>query len=134
MKYILDTKGQDELIAAMKATPGKVEVAANKALHTTGGKEVSMAIIGFMPKSDRNKKHAKDGNALNQEDLNLGFRIYARGGAARNKGSYGYLVFPNEGRGRSNPVARKFFEEGLESREDKLILIVLDALAEGTKI
>lgn len=134
MKYILDTKGQDELIAAMKATPGKVEVAANKALHTTGGKEVSMAIIGFMPRSNRNKKHAKDGDALNQEDLNLGFRIYARGGAARNKGSYGYLVFPNEGRGRSNPVARKFFEEGLESREDKLILIVLDALAEGTKI
>lgn len=134
MKYTLDTKGQDDLIKAMEATPRKVEATANKVLHTTGGKEVSMAIIGFMPRSNRNKKHAKDGDALNQEDLNLGFRIYARGGAARNKGSYGYLVFPNEGRGRSNPVARKFFEEGLESREDKLILIVLDALAEGTKI
>ena len=29
--------------------------------------------------------------------MNLGFRILARGGATNKKGSFGYLVFPNEG-------------------------------------
>lgn len=134
MNYVLDIKGQNDLIKAMEATPRKVEATANKVLHMTGGKEVSMAIIGFMPRSNRTKKHARDGNALKQEDINLGFRIYARGGAANNKGSFGYLVFPNEGRGRSNPVAKRFFEQGLESKENTLIQIVLDALTEGTKI
>lgn len=93
-----------------------------------------MAIIGFMPRSDRTKKHAKDSKPLDQEDINLGFRIFAKGGAAKNKGSFGYLVFPNEGRGPSNPIAQEFFEQGLESRLDKLTLIVLEALEEGIKL
>lgn len=134
MKFESKTHGQDELMQAMEKVPKRSEEIINKVLHSSGGKEVSMAIIGFMPRSDRTKKHAKDSKPLEQEDINLGFRIFAKGGAAKNKGSFGYLVFPNEGRGPSNPVAQEFFEQGLESRLDKLTLIVLEALEEGIKL
>lgn len=134
MKFESKTHGQEELIQAMEKVPKRSEELINKALHSSGGKEVSMAIVGFMPRSDRNKKHAKDSNPLKQEDINLGFRIFAKGGAAKNKGSFGYLVFPNEGRGRKNPIAQEFFQEGLESRLDKLTQIVLEALEEGIKL
>lgn len=134
MRYDINSKGQDDLIKAMQKIPDKTEGLINKTLHTSGGKEVSMAIIGFMPRSDKNKKHAKDSNSLKQDDINLGFRIYARGGAASNKGSYGYLVFPNDGRGYKNPVAQGFFEKGLDSKMEKLTQIVLEALEEGIKL
>jgi len=134
MKYDVTPKGQDDLIKAMQKVPERTEELINKALHSSGGKEVSMAIIGFMPKSSRNKKHAKESNSLKQDDLNLGFRIYPRGGAARNKGSFGYLVFPNDGRGVKNPIAQGFFEKGLESKMDRLTKIVLEALEEGVKL
>jgi hypothetical protein len=134
MKYDVNTKGQDELILAMQKTPERTEEIINKVLHGSGGKEVSMAIIGFMPRSGRSKKHAKDSNSLKQEDINLGFRIFPKGGAASNKGSFGYLVFPNEGRGNKNPVAQEFFGRGLESKEDRLTQIVLEALEQGIKL
>ena len=86
------------------------------------------AIIGFMPVSKREKRHAKHSNPLKERMFNLGFDIVAKGGAAKNKGSFGYLVFPNEGRGPHNPVAQEFFERGLASREEIILDYVIDEL------
>jgi len=134
LNYDLNIKGQEEILKAMQRTSEKAESEINKVLHSQGGKEVSQSIIGFMPISDRNKKHAKTSNSLRQKDINLGFQILARGGAAKNKNSFGYLVFPNEGRGRSNPVAQSFFETGLESKETYLTRLMLDALELAAQI
>lgn len=124
----LDYSGSQRLVEAMSRIPSKSEEVVNKVLKDRGAKEVIQAIIGFMPVSKRNKKHAKFSNPLKEVMFNLGFDVIAKGGAAKNKGSYGYLVFPNEGRGSNNPVAQQFFEEGLASREDIILDYVIDEL------
>lgn len=127
-KATLDFSGSTRLLEAMKKVPEVSERVVNDVLKSRGTKEVMQAIIGFMPVSKRDKKHAKFSNPLKEVMFNLGFDIVAKGGAAKNKGSFGYLVFPNEGRGPHNPVAQAFFERGLESREDIILDYVIDEL------
>lgn len=134
LRFELNDSQIQELENAMKKVPENVEQKVNSILHGKGCKEMMQSIIGFMPVSNRNKKHAKNSNPLGKEDINLGFRIFAKGGAANKKGSFGYLVFPNEGRGSSNPVAQKFFERGMESSSDRIMSDLLKALEEGAEI
>lgn len=127
-KATLDFSGSTRLLEAMKKVPEVSERVVNDVLKSRGTKEVMQAIIGFMPVSKRDKKHAKFSNPLKEVMFNLGFDIVAKGGAAKNKASFGYLVFPNEGRGPHNPVAQAFFERGLESREEIILDYVIDEL------
>ncbi|HEM3508247.1 TPA: hypothetical protein U1B31_002142, partial [Streptococcus suis] len=113
---------------AMAKIPSKSEEVVNRVLLVRGTKEVMQSIIGFMPISKREKRHAKYSNPLKERMFNLGFDIVAKGGAAKNKGSFGYLVFPNEGRGTHNPIAQAFFERGLASREEIILDYVIDEL------
>ena len=127
-KATLDFSGSTKLAEAMAKIPSKSEEVVNRVLLVRGTKEVMQAIIGFMPVSKREKRHAKHSNPLKERMFNLGFDIVAKGGAAKNKGSFGYLVFPNEGRGPHNPVAQEFFERGLASREEIILDYVIDEL------
>ncbi|MGT2682992.1 hypothetical protein [Streptococcus porci] len=127
-KATLDFSGSQRLAEAMVKIPNKSEEVVNRVLKNKGTKEVMQGIVGFMPVSDRNKKHAKFSNPLKERIFNLGFDIVARGGAANKRGSFGYLVFPNEGRGPHNPIAQAFFERGLSDREDIVFDYVLDEL------
>ncbi|QPO27014.1 hypothetical protein [Streptococcus suis] len=127
-KATLDFSGSTKLAEAMAKIPSKSEEVVNRVLLVRGTKEVMQAIIGFMPVSKREKKHAKYSNPLKERMFNLGFDIVAKGGAAMNKGSFGYLVFPNEGRGTHNPIAQAFFERGLASREEIILDYVIDEL------
>lgn len=127
-KATLDFSRSEKLAEAMAKIPNESEKAVNRVLKSHGTKEVIQGIIGFMPVSKRDKKHAKYSNPLKEKMFNLGFDIVAKGGAAKNKNSFGYLVFPNEGRGPHNIVAQEFFERGLESREDIILDYVIDEL------
>lgn len=125
--FNVDFKRLTQLKEAMLKIPDRSEAVLNKYLHERGGDIVLKSILSLTPNSGRDKsrwsnhkKHAKESNPYKQDSFNLGFRIYARGGAANNQGSFGYLVFPNEGRGPSNPIAQEFFQKGLEAKEDKL--------------
>ena len=127
----IDFEGSSRLEEAMLKIPEKSEEVINNVLKSKGTKEVMQGIIGFMPVSDREKKHAKYSNSLKERLFNLGFDIVARGGAANKKGSFGYLVFPNEGQGPHNKVAQEFFQKGLAEREE----VVLDlAIAELVRV
>lgn len=135
MRTEIKITGNDEILRLMKEAPDNVEREVNAVLHKQGGKEISQSIIGFMPISKRDKSnwrqnssHAKTSNSLSQTKLNLAVQIYAKGGASYSKGSFGYLVFPNEGRGRSNPVSQQFFEKGLEAKEQTVIDLLIKAL------
>ncbi|HDR4840249.1 TPA: hypothetical protein QCR21_006057, partial [Bacillus cereus] len=44
-----------------------------------------------------------------------------RGGAANKKGSFGYLVFPNEGRGSHNPLEQRFAERGIVNARPRIL-------------
>lgn len=133
-RYDINFNNSKKLEEALKKSVVNLEPKINEYLHVKGSKQVMQAIIGFMPVSNRNKKHAKNSNPLKIQDLNLGFEVYAKGGAANKNGSFGYLVFPDEGRGTSNPVAQRFFEEGLKSKEDILFKDIMKIIEEQLKI
>lgn len=117
---------------AMTRLPGKSEELANKVIHNQGTKEMIQRITGFMPIGVRkNDRHAALSNSLKDSTFNLGFEVYARGGAANTNNSFGYLVFPNEGRGKRNPVAQQFFEKGAEKANEKILTDVLQALEDA---
>lgn len=116
----------------MMRLPNKMEPTINNILHTDGIRIATEEITKLIPVSKskwsvRNKTHAKNSNWSKSEKLNLGFKIMARGGAANKKGSFGYLVFPNEGRGSHNLIDQRFAERGIQNATQK----ILDKLHKG---
>lgn len=69
----------------------------------------------------RDKIHARNLVWHKKELGNLSVTIKSKGGAANRRGSLGYLVFPDEGRGSSNPVAHRFMARGLEEGTPELV-------------
>lgn len=106
--------------------PGKMEEVINKTLHFEGISIATNEITEEIPLSRqrgrfRHKNHAKTSNWSRSEKHNLGFTIKTKGGAANRSGSFGYLVFPNEGRGAHNPLEQRFMEKGLEKAVPKIL-------------
>lgn len=67
-------------------------------------------------------RHARTHKSLLDKRLFLGFYIRERN--ARTIGNwreYGYLIFPEEGRGYTNPTAQRFFERGVERHEPIIV-------------
>lgn len=120
-RYEIDYSEVDALQEKFKLIPENVENIINSYLHVEGAKKVADEITPFIRVSRKNKRHAKLSKWWRIKPENLGFTIVARGGAAKNKGSFGYLVFPNQGRGPRNPQEQRFFERGLERAAPKVL-------------
>jgi hypothetical protein len=126
VRFELDYEEIARLEKKMAQLPGKMEGAVNEVLHTDGIRIATEEITKLIPVSrrnnrTRNKIHAKTSKWSTSERHNLGFTIKSKGGAANKKGSFGYLVFPNEGRGAHNPIAHHFMEKGLEAATPKIL-------------
>jgi hypothetical protein len=111
--------------------PKKLEAVVNETLHTDGVEIATEEITKLIPNSQwknrrLTKAHARTSKWSKSENHNLGFTIKSRGGAANKRGSYGYLVFPNEGRGSHNPLEQRFMERGIKNATPK----ILDKLSE----
>ncbi|UFU00368.1 hypothetical protein KO561_05325 [Radiobacillus kanasensis] len=115
VKYEVDYKAIEQIEEKFKKIPNNIEGIINSYLHNEGAAKTVKHITHLMPISIRDKRHARNSKWWKIEDFNLGFTVKARGGAASNPGSFGYLVFPNEGRGPHNPLEQRFMEGGLES-------------------
>lgn len=113
-KYEFRYEDSQQIEAWFKQHGQAVEDITNDYLDQKGSKEIIDSIIEFMPVSKRNKKHAKHSNPLKKQMINLGVIILS-------KPKYGYLVFPNEGRGFRNPIAQHFAEKGLEKASGPII-------------
>ncbi|MHA7139796.1 hypothetical protein ACRTEV_21430 [Rossellomorea arthrocnemi] len=113
VRFQFDYREVDALLEKFKRLPDNVEKTINSVLHSFGVKEVVKHITQDMPMSRGDKRHAKLSDWSKSENGNLEFTIKAKGGAANKPGSFGYLVFPNEGRGPSNPLEQRFMESGL---------------------
>lgn len=133
VEFKLETNKSEKLAKAMANVADQSEVLVNKVLKLKGTKEMIQSIIGFMPVSNKKGSHAKFSNPLTFRMLNLGFIITTKGGAANRPGSFGYLVFPNEGRGPHNLIAQEFFEKGAESASDQILDDVILALEDAHK-
>ena len=124
VRYELDYSEVEKLEEKFRAVPDNIENIINGVLHKDGIKVTTTAITEEMPVSNRTKKHAKYSKWSRSTKENLGFVIKARGGASNKKGSYGYLVFPNEGRGPHNPLEQRFMEEGLEKSTPEVLRLL----------
>lgn len=123
MKYEIDFKDVQILEEKIKQLPNVAETEINKVLHTDGIELVEKHVTRLIPVSKRKKntpwylqnrktKHARDTDWSKNEKENLGFTVKTKGGAANNKGSFGYLVFPDQGRGQPE---QNFTERGAEN-------------------
>ena len=131
--YISGIEHIEALKAHMARIPSMSEDIANRFLHDTAAPAAQRDITSVIPVSNRNyktKKHAKTSNPLEIDEKNLGFAIRARGGAANKKGSFGYLVFPNEGIGPHNLFAHEFFQGGLDRASDDFIPKLINTLVQ----
>jgi hypothetical protein len=126
IRFELDYEEIERLEQKMKQLPDKMEKVVNETLHTDGVEIATEEITSLIPNSKwRNKgidkTHARTSKWSKSESHNLGFTIKSKGGAANKKGSFGYLVFPNEGRGSSNPLEQRFMEKGMKKATPRII-------------
>lgn len=121
VKYDVDYGAIQRLNEAIGRLPGKAEDTINKVLKKSGGKLIVSNITPLIPVSKRNKTHASQSKWSKQENSNLSVSVKSAGGAANKKGSFGYLVFPNEGRGNKNKHAQYFMEDGLDQATPEVV-------------
>lgn len=132
VEYTIDYSEVEKLQKKMERIPGNVENLINSYLHKEGNVETVTDITELIkisrptPGAKEHRPHAKTSKWYKVDPLNLGFVVKSRGGAANKPRSFGYLVFPNEGRGPRNPVEQRFMERGLE----KSISPILEELHE----
>ncbi len=133
VKYEVDYSEVKKLQEKFKKIPDEVEKIINDFLHKTGVEIATRDITQFIPVSSEEKIHAKTSKWSKSENHNLGFTIKAKGGAASNKGSFGYLVFPNEGRGPHNPFEQRFMERGMKKATSTIIEILNEKIDQKIK-
>ena len=127
VQYQIDYEQMLALEQKMANYAGDVEKAVNGVIHERGAKLIIMNIIGFMPRSKGPGPHAKDSRrSMRSVPHNLGVLI-------TEGNQFGYLVFPEMGIGRRNPVAQEFMIEGLAKSEDTIFQWIVEAL-ESTPI
>lgn len=128
MRGLVEFDDLTRLHDRIRQFPSRAEKAVNKAMHSEGIKVVTEEMTNLIPVSKRKKKHAKDSRWYKHETGNLEFVVKSRGGAANKKGSFGYLVFPDEGRGTKNPVAQDFSGRSLQKSIPKVLQKIHGAL------
>lgn len=128
MRGLIEYDDLANLNDRLRQFPNRAEEAVNKALHTDGVKIVTEEMTNLIPISKRQKKHAKDSRWYTHKTGNLEFIVKSKGGAANKKGSFGYLVFPDEGRGPNNPTAQNFSARSIQKSTPKVLQKIHGAL------
>lgn len=126
VRFEVDSKDIERLEQKIAKLPNRMEKEINNVLHTDGVKILAEEVTNELPVSTwrgmiRPKNHARLSKWWKPELENLGFVVKTKGGAASNKGSFGYLVFPDQGRGPFNPVEQRFSEHGLRKATPKIM-------------
>lgn len=137
-EYKFDFSDLEKLEEKLMQIPTNTEKIINSVLHKTGVKVAVDKITNRMPvsrpKRQRlSKRHAKHSKWSKHEKGNLEFTIKAKGGAANRPGSFGYLVFPNDGRGPYNRVAQNFFEEGMDDGTPEILNDLYEKIEKSLK-
>lgn len=121
-KFELRKEDLDKLEHKIGKLQEVAEDEINRVLHKESAENVSKSIQGLINISKKKKgTHAKLGKPFKTETFNLGFFI-------RTYPKYGYLVFPDEGRGIRNKIAQNFTGRGIEKERPKIVNRLLDVL------
>jgi len=118
-----------ELLKRVTRINDKAESALNEILHNFGVDETVDNITNLIPVSAVSKtNHAKFSTWYTKIKANLGFEIIARGKGSKLTSNFGYLVFPDKGLGRNNPLEQRFMERGMEISKPKITDKLTDKL------
>lgn len=121
-KFELKSEDLKALEEKMRQLPNIAEDEINKVLHNETAEKVPKTIQEFINISKKKKgTHAKLGRPFKTEPFNLGFFI-------KTYPKFGYLVFPDEGRGKRNKVAQDFTGKGTKKETPKVVDRLLEVL------
>lgn len=114
--FTLEQNDFNELLKLTQKNGAEVEKIINDYLHNEAPKKIKSSIMGFVPVSDRTKKHAKSSNAFGrQENYNLAVKVMT-------SKEFNYLVFPDEALGTSvRNAPQNFTGRGLEAVTGELL-------------
>lgn len=122
---------EDELQQAMKDYEGDASLIVQQVYKEFASEEIKQDIVGasVFPASGRHfKGHARGAKEtgpklFSQEISGMSLTVIARG-------KWGYLIFPDEGRGKHNPRAHHFMQAGLEKAAPEITERILAKLTE----
>lgn len=119
--FTIESEDLEKLEKNLSRLGNESETAVNEILHEMGAETVTQDVTDLLHVSVKNKQHAKFSKPFETNPINLGFIFRTKGGAAKNKNSFGYLVFPDEGRGPRNPLEQNFAGRGIDKARPKII-------------
>lgn len=132
----LEFKDIEKLEEKLKALSQTAEYEVNNYLWNGGGNILKKQVYANMPRSNKDKSnyknapkvHAKDVESLDKVTFNLGIKVQTHL-KPRSK-DFGYLIFPDEGRGKhqKRKGAQEFFGKALESKTDEVAEGLLEHL------
>lgn len=127
-RFELKSEDLQRLETVLRELPNKGEEEINKVLHKESAEKVIRSIQDLIKVSSWNPKapkkkgtHARYGKPFRIIPFNLGFFI-------RTYPKYGYLVFPDEGRGIRNPVEQNFTGRGIEKERPDVVNRLMEVL------
>lgn len=107
------------------------EPVINNYLHNIGGPNITKSITKFIPRSDRDKIHAKDSNWSEQQNYNLAVNISNSLRGKRGTSFY-YLYYVVTGTGTSAKKGpNDFMKKGLNQEYDNVVNGILDDLSKN---
>ncbi len=124
--YSLESKDIEILQEKLKLLPKKAEYEMNNYFWNTAGDILKKRVIQNLPRSNRNKSnhknspksHAKDVESLDKISFNLGIKVQTK--LKPKSKDFGYLIFPDEGRGKHQSRSQEFFNKALETETENI--------------
>lgn len=94
-------------------------------------KEIKTNISKVLPVSGRKFSGHRTGAKAAGIDRVFQHRVTGLDLIVQTKGQFGYLIFPDEGRGVHNPRAQRFMQRGLDASVDAIVDRCIARLAES---
>lgn len=124
--FTINSEDLQKLQEKVSLLPSTAEYELNNYLWNKGGDTLKKKVMQNMPRSNRNKSnikgaprtHAKDDESLEKVVYNLGIKVQTK--LKPKSKDFGYLIFPDEGRGKHQSKKQEFFNKALESEEEKV--------------
>lgn len=131
----LDYKSLIKFEEKLKLLPQRAEYEVNNYLWSEAGNVLEKEVYRRMPRSHyehyskgKPKTHAKDSESLEIIRYNLGVKVQTK--IKPKSKDFGYLIFPDEGRGKRQLKKGKqeFFGKSLDSKNNQIVDGLIDHL------
>lgn len=128
-KFTLKSEDLEQVKKAISNCGTSSEDVINDYLHKEVGTQLAESITNFMPRSNRNKVHAKDSKWWDQVNYNLAVGIENK---TSGKNSFYYLYYPATGTGTSAKNGpNDFMEQGMNREYNNIVNQMINRLIQN---